>query len=449
MVARRLCASAFADPEEHRRKHPNPGDCYANLSAKDFRANGLGKQDASLLHYRVVEKASPRLAVHEIHWANLARDFHRPSIFRFFFSSALSALNISEEPYWKRLAYAFTIFTLSSFLWIFSKGLKIISLNKLSLSTAYERFLGDVELYARGDIDDLEYTWGGHDHVYHHVNRRFDTHLSRIAEQFDEIYIVAHSLGSVLTVNRMMNAMLQDTDDRKEWLEKVKLLITMGSPVDKFESLFPTTLIPTFIPRPVPSRTAIAWYNITAFWDPVGGKIDKLFETDEKHPEGEVFWLEKYLLEKPHEIIFYGKTPDRKPRTFIRAILSVAAKLKPYIIGLAHVTYWEDRELWSHIYNWVQQPMDTRRTEPHPILGGNKEGEARRKLESLPFVVVILSFLVSFALALLSDDHMIGAFGYQLPIIKIFFGFLSLVFFLLLILQFLHYKAMKGQFAEK
>jgi len=46
-----------------------------------------------------------------------------------------------------------------------------------------------------------------------------------------------------LTINRIINAALQDTGVKKEWLEKIKLIITFGSPVDKFAALYPNTLV--------------------------------------------------------------------------------------------------------------------------------------------------------------------------------------------------------------
>ena len=399
-VARNLCQASYPPGE-----HPEHHDCYSNLSVK---SDPLLSKDKELLQYRVVREDVSAFAVHEIHWANIAKDYNRPNIFVFFKNAAIRAMKIPKRKFRQKIVYAILIFMMTFVLlipWLICKYFRMFS---SKISRVYEAFWGDVELYSRGDVDDLDYVFGGFDHVYHHVNQRFDSVMSRIGERFEEIYLITHSLGTVLTINRIINAALQDTGIKKELLKKIKLIITFGSPVDKFAALYPNTLVPVFIPRANPViEEPIIWYNITAYWDPTGGKIDDLFR--------KVSWLGNNLFSFPlKEILFIGNT------------------IRSRVPALAHTSYWNDndKELWQKIYKLIEP--DDSSDSVSDVMGEGKDSLIIIKYS--PFVVTLILLISSVLLIIFSGHYISWAVG--------------LLFFILFILEIIYVLVIEKEYGK-
>jgi hypothetical protein len=398
-VAQQICKAA----QHYGENHTKLEDCY-----KEPEVDGYA------VGYRAVGSGDERLAIHEIHWANLAQDYHRPSIFRFFVGSAFNALKAQKVPLRKRLLYGAAILMTTAILWLFAKLPRVFSrfLPIIRISKLYEAFMGDVELYSRGDVDDLDHVFGGVDHVYHHVNKRFDTALERIAESFDDIYLLSHSLGTVLTLNRIISAALQKPNHQPAWLSKIKLIITMGSPIDKFAALFPNVLVPSFFPIAPPPRHPIRWYNITDYWDPVGGKLSGQSSYLFTH----VPWLERRVHIEQETLIAGGTTRSKIP-------------------VLAHLSYWEYTALWKRIHDLI---WDEHMRLPEVM----PERPSFRILKLLPLGITCFG-------TLLLACGAYWAFLHTRVLFALFLLGLAICGLLAFVLELLQIRAVEGQFGEE
>jgi hypothetical protein len=126
-------------------------------------------------------------------------------------------------------------------------------------------FLGDVQIVA--EFKD----YGGD------IFKRFaDTmaHLDRRLKNLKEIYIVAHSEGTVVSFKGLLTAMAAEENEHNRWVDKVRGYMTIGSPLNKHIVLWPLLWKDL---RPHQSRTRrapILWRNYYDFGDPVGFDLD-------------------------------------------------------------------------------------------------------------------------------------------------------------------------------
>lgn len=131
-----------------------------------------------------------------------------------------------------------------------------------------------------------------------------------------EIYIVAHSEGTVVAFLGLLEALSSKV--AAPWLKKVKGFMTIGSPIDKHLILWPELwagLKPSH-----PREEKIAWYNYYDLGDPVG------FELNTAR-----FWLGD---DSPFR---FDKKMDKG---FARYLLP----------GKAHLDYWQDRALFGDFF---------------------------------------------------------------------------------------------------
>jgi len=95
-----------------------------------------------------------------------------------------------------------------------------------------------------------------------------------------EIYIVAHSEGTVVSFLALLQAMW--AEKTPSWLPQVRGYLTIGSPIDKhlvlWRDLFPWNTPPVFNPAPPKTEgekdQRIKWRNYFDYGDPVGFELD-------------------------------------------------------------------------------------------------------------------------------------------------------------------------------
>src|SRR5262249_7081003 len=106
------------------------------------------------------------------------------------------------------------------------------------------------------------------------IGKLFSDRLQSVHQQFREaeIHLVTHSEGTVVALLGLLSA-LCDPQEGPSWVDKVRGLMTFGSPIDKHLILWPE-LFETF---KTPCRTLaepIEWHNYYDYGDPIGFELD-------------------------------------------------------------------------------------------------------------------------------------------------------------------------------
>jgi hypothetical protein len=212
---------------------------------------------------------------------------------------------------------------------------------KFSLKEVLVSFLGDVQIVA----DFVAYR--------QRILAQFDTVMRATAElesegQRPELYIVAHSEGSVLAFLGLLTA-LSRPRDAYPWVRSVRGLMTIGSPIESHHLLWPQ-LWDELRPHPDHRDVAITWWNYFDYGDPIAYS---LVETRK--------WLE---------------ASGWHPQLTCNEI----AFSRSYLPGKAHVDYWEDDELFGHFLDHVVHPVGVARS------GGRS---SPKELPNRPFAVAV------------------------------------------------------------
>src|ERR1019366_6185704 len=99
---------------------------------------------------------------------------------------------------------------------------------------------------------------------------------SKIGQTFDssEIYIVAHSEGTVVSWKSLTMAALEAVPPA--WLDEIKGVVTLGSPIDKHRAFWGAQNFPAD-PLPADRKTKIPWWNFSDYSDPVAYSLDAIF----------------------------------------------------------------------------------------------------------------------------------------------------------------------------
>jgi hypothetical protein len=146
------------------------------------------------------------------------------------------------------------------------------------------------------------------------------------------IYVVAHSEGTVVTLFTLLKAFCGRTvspppPPRPTWIDKVRGLMTIGSPIDKHIILWTKMWDDVQTPdRSNVPREPIAWRNYYDYADPVGFKLETARAWLSAHD-----WRGFFEFEPEHD---YG---------FARYFLP----------GKAHNDYWNDPLVFGHFINDV------------------------------------------------------------------------------------------------
>jgi len=154
------------------------------------------------------------------------------------------------------------------------------------------------------------------------------------AQDYDRVAVVGHSLGSVVAYNTLNDLLNDDADappnEQRRVLERTRLLLTFGSPLDKLAFIFATQRRKTSWTREMLSarvqplvydyryRRTFDWVNVHAKRDIVSGSLD-LYDA---HPD-----------------------LDPRPPTDYRPVENVE-DAHARIPLLAHNEYWANPRIW-------------------------------------------------------------------------------------------------------
>lgn len=217
------------------------------------------------------------------------------------------------------------------------------------LKTLLDNYLGDVQIVAEFATAREE------------ILRAFTKLLTDVEKAFPQadIYLVAHSEGTVVALLGLLQAFREQQPPA--WTEKVRGLMTLGSPLDKHLALWPELFGEGPPARDLKPR--IEWRNYYDFGDPVGFALDDIRDWIGKNRWGGVFHFDE-----PDDIGF-----TRYP-----------------FPGKAHVDYWTDEEVFGHFISTVVMPEAPRPETPKPA------AVARPKPTDKPWTKW-LSYLVPYA----------------------------------------------------
>jgi hypothetical protein len=242
---------------------------------------------------------------------------------------------------------------------------------KFDLKNILISYLGDVQLVT----DFKKYR----DKILH----RFFEVMSYIAKERRkaEIYIVAHSEGTVVTFLSLLSAVCGnippdiDEDDNLhdppltcEWVKQVRGLMTIGSPIDKHLLLWPDLwedfeekcneqgdrIKPA---RPNSPPFKIQWRNYYDFGDPIGFKLDGARE-----------WLCAHGWDK---VFDFSAADDYGFGRY-------------FFPGKAHNDYWNDDEVFDHFFKSVLQSTPIPADEDTGICFEKKPVAVQQKREEEP-----------------------------------------------------------------
>ena len=201
--------------------------------------------------------------------------------------------------------------------------------------TVFDAFLSDVQVYA-------EFTPARQAAI-----KRLSGYLDDIVAQHQKIYgadaadfdisIVAHSLGTVASLDTLAAAALIAPDQQVSWYKHLKHFITLGSPIDKFLVLWSENYRPYHVlaeRRSEPAEPRIQFWNYCDELDPVGHHIDLL----KKLP-----WSEK-LFDYREDVVY---TRYRLP-------------------GKAHIDYWHDEQLMARLQKIITHQLTEPQKKPGP-----------------------------------------------------------------------------------
>jgi hypothetical protein len=211
-------------------------------------------------------------------------------------------------------------------------------------------FLGDVQIVA--DFKD----YGGD------VIKRFSNtmgHLIRRMPNVKEIYIVAHSEGTVVSLIGLLTALSAKGGKTNEWVEKVKGYMTIGSPLNKHIVMWPL-LWKELKPKNMDAHAdPILWRNYYDYGDPVGFDLEITRE---------------WLKDNGWDVFFQFRDEDD---------YGFARYLFP---GKAHNDYWQDRDVFGHFIKEV-------------VLGKGKEKQPKpRSIRGTGIVGRVLPYLLCLGL---------------------------------------------------
>lgn len=193
-----------------------------------------------------------------------------------------------------------------------------------------------------------------------------------------EIYIVAHSEGTVIAFLGLLKAMSSPANPYKlDWTSKVRGFMTIGSPIDKHLLIWPQ-LWGDLKPRQLkPEGPKIMWRNYYDFGDPVGFRLDKArgWLKEKEHDWTPYFDFEeandssvKRLLRRVEQAqVSIVQHLPRRFRTVVPPLQKIAEEgqqlanpahhdigfSRYYLPGKAHVDYWQDEHVFGHFFTTV------------------------------------------------------------------------------------------------
>jgi len=227
----------------------------------------------------------------------------------------------------------------------------LAGLFKFDLGVVLNSYLGDVQIVT--EFDD----------VREKILDRFRNIMENLPKDFD-IYIVAHSEGTVVTLLSLLEAM--SSPEAHGWLNQVRGLMTIGSPLDKHLLLWRELFEPNGKPltQEWKPSSQIEWRNYYDNGDPIGFELEGLrhwlyenkwtafnFKGTEDLNETEENKAEKSL---------YGRCRDHVKKKWAPSIHDFGFT-RYYFPGKAHNDYWGDNQVFGHFIQTVvyQKELET------------------------------------------------------------------------------------------
>ena len=271
-----------------------------------------------------------------------------------------------------------TIDVLENLLWVTAKA----GVFKFEIGELLHNYIDDVQI-----VTDFPY-------YREKILYRFHSALAAIVatyretypEHTPEVYLVAHSEGTVISLLGLLQALsgqvIQDQEDPAKsvdtsWVTFVRGFMTIGSPIDKHISLWPNlwdgfdmtshteesgaVVLTTDNQAPVRLPCKIKWRNYFDFGDPIGFKL-----------EGAVDLLKAKRCEA------FQFVTDEHDFGFSRS----------WMPGKAHNDYWDDADVFGHFIEDV-------------VIGSGKAAPpANRRFASavskcIPYIATILLHLIA------------------------------------------------------
>ena len=188
----------------------------------------------------------------------------------------------------------------------------------------------------------------------------------------DEIYLIAHSEGTVVTLLGLLEAMSEEK--RPVWLNHVRGWMTIGSPIDKHLILWPDLWKP-FEKGPAPGQyqwvSPIVWWNYADYGDPIGFELDSMRAWMQQDRENGR-WSDRFQFcdgQKNNECIFSRYSWP----------------------GQAHLDYWTDNDLFDHFLGTVSGIKSKSDGKPIPVPACRPW--SRRWSISVPYILAFLVLL--------------------------------------------------------
>jgi hypothetical protein len=204
------------------------------------------------------------------------------------------------------------------------------------------------------------------------ILQEFDNTLAKLTKKHDpdEIHIVAHSEGTVVSILGLLAAMSQK--QMPEWAKRVTGYMTIGSPIDKHLAMWPS-LFEAFKPTGANQRgrTPILWKNYYDNGDPVGFELDTARE----------WMIEQGWMSDPPKPTDYFHFTAADDLGFTRY----------YLPGKAHNDYWKDPEVFGHFIKTVVQPSN--REKPEKVRKPRTNWTAAAVSWVIPYIICFLLLL--------------------------------------------------------
>lgn len=216
----------------------------------------------------------------------------------------------------------------------------VVFKKQLPLGQTLYNFLGDVQLFVSEDVrfDTLE-TLGRRSRYA--IRTRLWNVLARAnLDPIQELYILAHSLGTVIAFNVLMETAgtiagyIDDRDliaklqqkgfinaqgnaDRGKFLSKIAAVFTLGSPLDKFAAIWPR-VIPVNLSDPKNGQKPIPWINVHDILDVVGANLNHFKNIPGLTEPTNIPWQDQPIFATAHTS--YWKHKERRNRFIDRFV---------------------------------------------------------------------------------------------------------------------------------
>jgi hypothetical protein len=260
-----------------------------------------------------------------------------------------------------------TFAVLDHLLLVFEK----LGLLKFNLNDLLTSYVGDVQIVA--DFPDQRRI----------ILDEFSKLLNDVAakEPEAEIYLIAHSEGTVVAFMGLLEAMASRPPKNgrppakpPSWIRQVHGLMTIGSPIDKHLILWPDIWDDLQTQYGclgyLPDRKQIKWRNYYDYGDPVGFRLDTTRDWLRDHK-----WAPFFEFESSDDKLKAKNEPQQPNHDY-----GFSRYLFP---GAAHIDYWGDEDVFGHFIENVvlAKKKQPGQTEPPSEKQGSKPAGAKRYSE--------------------------------------------------------------------